>query len=175
MLVFARVNAVSLLAAGRVPRKPLARFAVLDSPISGRGAFALRALKPGERIVEYVGERISKSESARRCAEGNPFIFHLDDDWDLDGNVADNPARFFNHSCDPNCEAVDRRGRIWLEAVRDIAPGEELTFNYGYDLDNFEDHPCRCGARSCIGFMVAAEHFETVRRKTASSAASANI
>lgn len=146
------------------PRQP-ARFAVLDSPIAGKGAFAMQPIAKDETIVEYVGERISKEESNRRCEEGNPYVFQLDDEWDLDGNVPDNPARFFNHSCEPNCEAVDDEGRIFLVALRDIRPGEELTFNYGYSLADYQDNPCGCGARGCIGYMVAAEFFDEVRRR----------
>lgn len=144
-----------------------ARFAVLDSPIEGRGAFAVKFIAKGETIAEYTGERISKAESDRRCEEGNPYIFNVDDEWDLDGNVPDNAARFLNHSCDPNCEALDYDGQIWIEAIRDIRPGEELTFNYGYSLEDFRDHPCGCGQRNCLGFIVAVEHHEQVRRELA--------
>jgi SET domain-containing protein len=152
------------------PARRAARFAVLDSPIAGRGAFAMKPLAAGECLVEYIGQRISKEESARRCEDGNAFIFSLNDQWDLDGDVPDNPARFFNHSCDPNCEAVDDDGRIWIQTLRDIPAGEELTFNYGYDLADYRDHPCACGSPDCVGYIVAAEHFETVRRQESDAA-----
>jgi hypothetical protein len=80
-----------------------------------------------------------------------------------------NPARFLNHSCAPNCEAQFADGRIWLVAIRDIRAGEELTFNYGYDLTDYREHPCRCGAVSCVGYIVAEEFFEHVRRQEHSS------
>lgn len=140
-----------------------ARFAVLDSPIEGRGAFAVKFIAQGESIAEYTGERIGKEESERRCEAGNPYIFQIDDDTDLDGNVPDNAARFINHSCDPNCEAIDYEGHIWIEAIRDIRPGEELTFNYGYGLADYRDHPCECGKPNCLGYIVAVELQDEVR------------
>jgi SET domain-containing protein len=139
------------------PATPTARFAVLASPIEGRGAFALRRFEAGDRIVQYDGERISKTESLRRCEGGNCFIFALDAEWDLDGDQPDNPARFVNHSCDPNCEARLDKGAIWLIARRNIRPGEELTFDYGYDLTEYRQHRCHCGGPGCCGFIVA-EH-----------------
>jgi hypothetical protein len=93
----------------------------------------------------------------------NEYIFALDGQFDLDGNAAQNPARFLNHSCAPNCEAELDAGHIWIVALRNIKAGEELTFNYGYDLDDYRDHPCRCGAPDCVGFIVAGEFFEHMR------------
>lgn len=144
-----------------------ARFAILDSPIQGRGAFAVKFIAKGETIAEYTGERIGKEESGRRCEAGNPYIFQIDDTTDLDGNVPDNAARFINHSCAPNCEALDYDGRIWIEAIRDIRPGEELTFNYGYGLADYQDHPCGCGQPNCLGYIVAVEHQDHVRAELA--------
>jgi uncharacterized protein len=132
------------------------------SPIHGLGGFAKTAIGKGTRVVEYIGERISKSESLRRCEGNNHFIFSLNDEQDLDGNVAWNPARFLNHSCVPNCEAELQDGRIWIVATRDIPAGEEITFNYGYDLVDYRDYPCRCGAPGCVGYIVAEEFFEHV-------------
>jgi len=137
------------------------------SGIHGTGVFA-RADIPAETcIVEYVGERVNKEESERRRKDGNFFIFIVTDDFDIDGWVEWNPARFINHSCAPNCEAREEDEHIWVYALRDIKAGEELSFNYGYDLQDYEDHPCRCGAPNCLGFMVAEEHFDDVRRAEA--------
>lgn len=134
------------------------------SPIHGTGGFAAAAIDCDALLIEYVGEKIDKAESARRCAEDNRYIFHLDDDFDLDGSVAWNPARWINHSCRPNCEAQLMDGRIWVVAIRSIQPGEEITFNYSYDLEEYRDYPCRCGAADCVGFIVAEEFFEHVRQ-----------
>src|ERR1041384_6359380 len=97
------------------------------SSIQGLGLFAQRNISAGEIIAEYSGERISKTESNQRCSEGNPFIFYLDEQFDLDGNVESNPTRFANHSCSPNCEVEQREGRLFVIAQRAIFAGEELT------------------------------------------------
>lgn len=127
------------------------------SPIHGTGVFATVSITAGTRILEYLGEKIDKQESLRRCELNNEYIFAVDEHFDLDGNVGWNPARFVNHSCDPNCDAERIEGRIWIVARREIGAGEELTFNYGYDLENYREHPCRCGAANCPGFILAAE------------------
>jgi uncharacterized protein len=133
-----------------------------QSLIHGTGGFASVDIGVGARVIEYVGERISKAESLSRCELNNTFIFALDDQCDLDGSVNWNPARFLNHSCAPNCEARWEEGRIWIVAMRDIRVGEELTFNYGYDLDEYREHPCGCGDAACVGYMVAEEFFPHV-------------
>lgn len=137
---------------------------VRQSAIHGTGGYARREIAAGRRLIEYVGDRISKEESSRRCEAGNEYIFTIDEQWDLDGKVAWNPARFINHSCTPNCEAEWDESRIFINALRDIQPGEELTFNYNYDLEDYKDHPCRCGTMACVGFIVAEEFFEQVRQ-----------
>lgn len=134
------------------------------SAIHGMGGFARTDLVPGARIIEYVGEKITKKESLARCERNNEYIFALDDESDLDGNVSWNPARFFNHSCEPNCEAVMEGGRIWMVSLRAIRAGEELTFNYGYDLVDYREHTCHCGSMGCVGYIVAEEFFDDVRR-----------
>ena len=133
------------------------------SCIQGLGVFARREISAGTMIIEYVGEEISKEESVRRCEANNQYIFAIDDEHDIDGNVGWNPAKFINHSCSPNCEAELIDGHIWIVASRAIRVSEEITFNYGYDLANFRDHPCRCGSPACVGYMVAEEFFDDVR------------
>ena len=137
------------------------------SPIHGTGGFATARIEPDTPLIEYVGERIDKAESAGRCAGDNRYIFHLDDTFDLDGSVDWNPARWINHSCAPNCEAQLIDGRIWIVAVRPMQPGEEITFNYSYDLEEYRDHPCHCGTLDCVGYIVAEEFFDHVRRQAA--------
>ncbi|MBI3869080.1 MAG: 16S rRNA (cytosine(1402)-N(4))-methyltransferase RsmH [Verrucomicrobia bacterium] len=146
-----------------VPEQPGLEFR--DSEIHGKGAFARVPVPSGTRVIEYVGERISKEESLRRCLQENEYIFSLDKESDLDGNVSWNPARLINHSCDPNSESIHADGRIWIVAIRDIASGEEVTFNYGFDLESYRDYPCRCGAAKCVGFIVAEEFHEHVRNQ----------
>ena len=135
-----------------------------DSPIHGSGGFARLDIAAGARIVEYLGRKIDKQESLRQCELDNPYIFSITEEYDLDGNVEWNPARLLNHSCGPNAEAQDFDERIWIVALRDIAAGEEITFNYNYDLQDYREHPCRCGAANCVGYIVAEEFFSDVKK-----------
>lgn len=147
---------------------PLVEFRT--SGIHGTGAFARSAIPEGEHVIEYLGERINKVESAKRCHDNNQYIFTLDDESDLDGSVAWNPARFINHSCHPNCEALNEDGHIWIVTQRPVKEGEELSFNYGFDLDTFEDYPCRCGAPNCVGYIVAEEYRDALLKRLAAKA-----
>ena len=133
-------------------------YEIRNSGIHGKGGFALQDIPAGIRVAEYRGERIDKKEAAKRCEAQNPYIFYIDEEWDIDGDVEGNPARFFNHSCNPNCEAQGTDGRIWLVSLKEIKKGDELTFDYGYDLENFEEHPCVCGAAQCRGYIVGEDY-----------------
>ena len=137
------------------------------SQIHGTGGYARANITKGTKLIEYVGRKITKAESEIQCEGDNVFIFTLDDEFDLDGNVGWNPARFINHSCAANCEAEWDEDRLWIVALRNIQPGEELSFNYGYDLEDYRDHPCLCGTTACVGYIVAEEYFEHVRKQTA--------
>ena len=136
------------------------------SVIHGCGGFAKTPIAQGTRVIEYTGVKIDKQESLRRCELNNEFIFSLDDERDLDGSVEWNLARFINHSCEPNCETELDEGRVWIVTLRDIESGEELSFNYGYDLEDYRQHPCTCGAVECVGYIVAEEFFEQVRKQS---------
>ena len=138
---------------------------VKKSKIHGTGGFARVDLRRSKRIIEYVGPLLSKAKSQAELDAGNAYIFILDEDYDIDGSVVWNLARFLNHSCNPNCEAGIVRGRIWLYARRIIRAGDELTYNYGHALEGYDDRPCRCGASTCVGYMVAEDHFDTVRQR----------
>ncbi|HEX5580262.1 MAG TPA: SET domain-containing protein-lysine N-methyltransferase [Gemmatimonadaceae bacterium] len=141
-------------------------FALRKSAIAGRGAFATRRIPKGACIIEYRGERIGQDEADRRYPE-NPntphhtFLFTLDEDTVIDAAVKGNAARFINHSCDPNCEAVIEDGRIWIYALKNIPEGAELLYDYQFILD--EPHtpaakrryPCHCGAKNCRGTILA--------------------
>jgi len=146
------------------------RLVFKPSLIHGMGGFARVDIAAGERVIEYVGRIITKAESLRACERNNEYIFALDEERDLDGSVEWNPARFLNHSCAPDCEAVLAGGRIWIVALRDIRAGEEITFNYGYDLEDYRRHPCRCGAPDCAGYIVAEDFFKHVRRQREAAA-----
>lgn len=158
---------------------------VRRSKIHGRGVIASRDIPSGTRIIEYVGERITKSESERRDearaaraasgGDGCVYIFELNKRHDLDGHMSWNTARLINHSCDPNCESEKPRGRIWITARRDIAAGEELTFDYGFDVENWREHPCRCGSPKCVGYIVAKSHRWRLRRRLAKDRRAAKV
>lgn len=151
-------------------------FIVRKSRVHGNGVFARREISKGEKIVEYVGEKITKDEAEKRGNEqlansknhkngGGVYIFELNKKFDIDGNVSWNPARYINHSCEPNCEVVDEKGHLWIEAMRKIAEGEELNYDYGYGMDDFENHPCKCDGEKCIGFIVGARTRWRVRKR----------
>lgn len=149
---------------------------VRESPIHGRGVYATQLISDGAEVIEYVGQRITKRLSEKRAhqqldqaansGDAAVYIFNLDDDWDIDGNFEWNPARLINHSCEPNCEAwiIDEE-RIVIYALRDIEPGEELTFDYGFSIDCWDQHPCRCGAPSCVGYIVARDQWGELKRR----------
>lgn len=144
------------------------------SGLHGYGLFARDFIPEGEEIIEYVGELITKAEAFRReearlarlakGGDGCVYVFDLNKRQDLDGDVPWNPARRINHSCSPNCESQQARGRIWIVARRDIAPGEELTYDYGFDYGEARNHPCRCGAPDCAGYIVNKAQRWRVRR-----------
>lgn len=135
-----------------------------NSPIHGQGGFARAGIAAETRIIEYLGKKIDKAESLRQCKLGNACVFYLDERFDLDGDVDWNPARFFNHSCSPNAEARTLDGKIWIVALREIKAGAEITFNYNYELQDYEEHPCHCGSHDCTGYIVADEFFPELRK-----------
>ena len=143
-------------------RHPLVSFR--KSKIQGTGGFAKVDIRRGKRIVEYDGPRISQEEAQTLIDWGNVHIFTLNDEVAINGWMRWNMACFINHSCEPNCESRIVRDRVWLYALRSIRAGEELTYNYGYELDDADTRPCRCGTASCVGYMVAERHFDTLRQ-----------
>lgn len=147
---------------------------VRGSEIHGRGVYATTFIPKEARIIEYIGERIDKEESERRAnaqhqksletGDAAVYIFTLSKNFDLDGNVPWNIARLINHSCAPNCEAWIEGRRIFIHALRDINPGEELSFDYGFDVDCYEDHPCRCGKPECVGYIVGRAQWPELKK-----------
>lgn len=148
---------------------------VRGSEIHGRGVYATEDIPEGTRIIEYIGELVDKEESERRAwkqhehaektGDAAVYIFTLNKRWDIDGSVPWNTARLINHSCDPNCEAWVEGKRIFIYALRDIAKGEELGFDYGFDIECFEDHPCRCGSDQCVGYIVSRDQWGELRER----------
>lgn len=149
---------------------------VKESSIHHKGIFAAKNIPAGERIIEYVGRLVTKEESDEIADEhlykskqyedhGAVYLFQLDDTYDIDGSVSWNTARYINHSCNPNCEAVNEDGHIQIFALKDIKKGEELHYDYGYDIDNYEEHPCLCGSENCKGYIVAQDQWDELDKK----------
>lgn len=140
-------------------------FEIRPSPIQGLGAFATVAIPAGTRLVEYAGERLTPAQAEARYPDDgtrhHTYLFAIDDAVVVDAAVGGNAARYLNHSCAPNCDAVIEDGRIWLETVHDIEPGEELVYDYAYVLAERHTpaakrrYPCGCGAVTCRGTILA--------------------
>ena len=140
-------------------------FEIRRSGIQGLGAYATRHIPAGVRLIEYAGERLTPAEAEARYpdVEGerhHTYLFAIDEDVVVDAAVEGNEARFINPSCAPHCDAVIDGGRIWIETIHDIEPGEELAYDYAYVLA--ERHtpaakkrfPCSCGAITCRGTIL---------------------
>jgi SET domain-containing protein len=142
------------------------RIQIRRSGVHGKGVFALQDIAEGEDLIEYLGEVISWAEAERRHPHDpqNPnhtFYFHIDEDHVIDGLHGGNASRWINHACAPNCEADERGGRVFIRALRSIAAGEELSFDYGLIIDERytaklkAEYACWCGADECRGTMLA--------------------
>jgi uncharacterized protein len=157
--------------AGKSSSKPTAksavkRIAVRSSGVHGKGVFAEVNIAEGEVLVEYKGEIITWPEALRRHPHdpsdpNHTFYFSIDDKHVIDGKVNGNSARWINHSCDPSCEADEQNGRVFIKAMRNIAAGEELNYDYGLVIDERytpklrAEYPCWCGAKKCRGTLLA--------------------
>ena len=141
-------------------------FEIRPSPIQGKGAFATRRIPKGTRVIEYAGARLTPKEADQLYPDDerdghHTYLFAIDDDIVIDASVDGNDARFINHSCDPNCDAVIDDGRIWIETIRDVEPGEELAYDYAYILEQRHSpaakrrFPCHCGSPKCRGTILA--------------------
>ncbi len=145
--------------------------ALRRSPIHGNGVFALRDLPAEKELIEYRGLRMTHAEADRHAdgdaESGHTFLFTLNEHYVIDGNRQGNIARWINHSCDPNCEAVleedgsdPAKDRVLIQSIRPIRAGEELTYDYGIRLE--ERHTarlkkiwvCLCGSPKCTGTLL---------------------
>ncbi|HKZ77424.1 MAG TPA: SET domain-containing protein-lysine N-methyltransferase [Pyrinomonadaceae bacterium] len=131
---------------------------VARSKIHGKGCFATIPFRQNQQIAEYVGERISLAEAERRRrASRKQHICDVDGEWAIDGNRGGNGTQYVNHSCEPNSYVRVSEGRIFLHALREIAPGEEITTNYLYELSS-DQIKCRCLTAACGETVSLAEH-----------------
>ena len=141
-------------------RSDARRIQVRKSGVHGKGVFALQPIREGERIIEYTGEIIGWPEALRRHPHDpadpkHTFYFSIDDEHVIDANVGGNASRWINHACDPNCQADEADGRVFINALRDLQPGEELFYDYGLIIDERytpklkKEYECRCGSGNC--------------------------
>jgi len=148
-----------VVAAGR-------RIQTRRSGVHGRGVFAVQDIAEGEVLIEYTGEVITWQQAQDRhphdpLQPNHTFYFHVDEDRVIDAKFGGNSARWINHSCDPNCFADEREGRIFITALRNIAAGEELNYDYGLIIDERytpklkAEYPCWCGSGNCRGTLLA--------------------
>ena len=148
------------------PRSDARRIQVRRSGVHGKGVFALQDIAEGETLIEYKGEVVSWEEAQDRHPHdpsdpNHTFYFHVNEDRVIDGGVRGNAARWINHSCDGNCEADERDGRIFIVALRNISAGEELSYDYGLIIEERytpklkAEYPCWCGSPNCRGTLLA--------------------
>lgn len=141
------------------------RIQVRRSGVHGKGVFALQPIAKGERIIEYMGEVVTWPQAQKRHPHdprdpNHTFFFHIDEKHVIDAAVGGNAARWINHACEPNCQAEEEDGRVFIDALRDIAPGEELFYDYGLIIDERytpalkKQYQCLCGSKRCRGTML---------------------
>ena len=135
---------------------------VRQSAVHGRGVFAAQTIRKGRRIIEYTERRVPWESIPANVKDAHTFLFGINDGTDvIDPNVGGNEARWINHSCHPNCEAIeDERGRVFIYALRDICAGEELSYDYQLQVDEpitravKAENTCHCGSSNCRGTML---------------------
>lgn len=150
---------------------------VKKSKIHNSGVFANTNIKKGEKIIQYIGEKILRSEGDRRSEKrikkylnskktGSVYIFELNKKYDIDGSPSYNKARYINHSCNPNCEVEIIKGEIWISSIKNIKRGDELSYDYGYEFDkeDYRDHVCNCGSKNCIGYVISSDDWTKYRK-----------
>ena len=152
-------------------------YKVKNSKIHGKGVYASQDIKKNIKIIEYIGEKISKSEGDKRSERrikkylnskqtGSVYIFELNSKYDIDGSFGYNKARYINHSCNPNCEVDIIKGHIWIISIKNIKKGQELCYDYGYefDKDDYTDHICKCGSKKCIGYIISSDDWQKYKK-----------
>ena len=143
------------------------------SPLHGSGLFAKTNIKKGQKVIQYIGDKVTKREGDKRADKqirkakkdknnGMVYVFELNKRYDIDGDVDYNFAKFINHSCNPNCEVDIIKNEIWISSIKKIKKGDELFYDYGYsfDKDDYKDHICKCGSKNCIGFIISSDEWE---------------
>ena len=148
-------------------RKPARRLDVRKSGVHGRGVYAIQFIREGTRIIEYTGQRVSWESAPDVENSPHTFNFGLESGEVINPEIGGNDARWINHCCEPNCEAIEEDGRIFIYAMRDIEPGQELFYDYALEIDepitekSMNEFACHCGAARCRGTMLgSARHLK---------------
>ena len=135
----------------------------------GHGLYAAKDIEAGTRIIDYVGNIITKkqTENSEKFDNSKPiYLFNLNNRYDLDGDVWWNTARLINHSCSNNCEYEGKGLRLWVTSIKDIKKGEELTCDYGFGFDSdYKQFPCNCKSKNCCGYIVRTESRWRINKK----------
>ncbi|MAJ22265.1 MAG: SET domain-containing protein-lysine N-methyltransferase [Candidatus Pelagibacter sp. TMED64] len=133
-------------------------YKIIKSNIHQKGLCAARNIKQGEKIIQYVGKKITNKQAEKDDKYGYniTYLFTLNEKYLIDGDFKYNTARLINHSCDPNCEVLDSyKKEIWVTAMKDIKKNEELSYDYGFSYDkDYKDHKCKCGSKNCVGYIL---------------------
>ena len=150
---------------------------VKRSKIHGTGVFATEDIPKNKKIIQYIGEKITKVEGNKRSArrlkkylnsedDGSVYIFELNSKYDIDGSPEYNKARYINHSCQPNCEVTIANDKIWINSIKKIKKYEELSYDYGFEFDkeDYRDHICKCGSKKCIGYIISSDDWHKFQK-----------
>ena len=147
------------------------------SKVHGSGLFSRIDIKKGTKIIEYIGDKVTKKEGDKRAdrqirkasknkKNGMVYIFQLNKQYDIDGDVPENYARLINHSCGPNCEVEIINNHIWISAIKKIKKNSELSYNYGYSYDtDYVDHICKCSSPKCVGYILDEDEWPKLKKK----------
>ena len=160
----------------KINKPDLKYIKIKRSKVHGTGIFAKQNIKKDTKIIEYVGELVSKKVGSIRAKQqfnkhlkdhnaGSVYVFELNKKYDIDGNVPYNIARFINHSCNPNCKFKIIKDHIWIVSIKNIKKGVEINYNYGYDLEDYECHPCSCHGKDCLGYIIGEEYRKRLLKK----------
>ena len=147
------------------------------SKVHGSGLFSRIDIKKGTKIIEYIGDKVTKKEGDKRAdrqirkasknkKNGMVYIFQLNKQYDIDGDAPENYARLINHSCGPNCEVEIINNHIWISAIKIIKINSELSYNYGYSYDtDYVDHICKCSSPKCVGYILDEDEWPKLKKK----------
>ena len=147
------------------------------SKVHGSGLFSRIDIKKGTKIIEYIGDKVTKKEGDKRAdrqirkasknkKNGMVYIFQLNKQYDIDGDALKNYARLINHSCGPNCEVEIINNHIWISAIKKIKINSELSYNYGYSYDtDYVDHICKCSSPKCVGYILDEDEWPKLKKK----------